>query len=210
MNSKRAKKMNRPVQRFLRRGTITVIIIGISFIAMLRLIALIVFLIRRRKPKERPLRYAKLYHDVYTGNETATYDTYLIMEDQALSNTYSIEECEITVVFLDPNLADKSHRSAFYALESVAISLPNACVVLLTSECVYHSTARPRIYKNAFPLFRQMMDQGQVRLKFVDHQHYQLKSCSDFSNPSVALMNVDFWKNEFIEKVAWAVDGTCI
>jgi len=124
--------------------------------------------------------------------------------------------CPLTVVFMDPRLPILPVGSpAFFSLESVAAFVQGQpCVLLLTASCevrdllasrydgdITEELARrvvmDRIYYNSLPLFRQLVDQGQVRVGFPDHEKYKLQSCSNFYNPSSALMNVNFWRDEF-------------
>jgi len=58
-----------------------------------------------------------------------------------------------------------------------------------------------RIYQLSLPLFQQMIEKGQLRVSFLDHEKYNLKACNNFYNPSAALMNVHFWIDEFINDV---------
>ena len=58
-----------------------------------------------------------------------------------------------------------------------------------------------RIYARALPLFRQMIDRGNVRITFPNHRTYKFKSCGNFYSPSKAFMNVKYWRNEFLPNV---------
>lgn len=116
--------------------------------------------------------------------------------------------CEITVVLMDPRIPLLQKGAPdFFALESVAAYLPNACVVIQTSKCKFADTSSEQIvyqqiYDLSLPLFQDMMKRGQVRITFVNHLKYNLKSCSDFFNPSAAFMNVHYWgDDEFIPGV---------
>lgn len=133
--------------------------------------------------------------------------------------------CEITVVIMDPRIPNLQKGSPdFFALESVGAYLPNACVIIQTSKCKfqmpnqnqeqYNENPNPpsdkivdqavyqRIYALSLPLFQDMMERGRVRVKFLNHQTYHLRSCHDFFNPSAAVMNVNYWgKDEFIPDV---------
>ncbi len=129
-------------------------------------------------------------------------------------------KCEITVVFMDPRLpSNKPGSPAYYSLESVAMYLPNACIVLHTSKCYHlydkeHHHRQQQLYANkkeqevyntiynsSFPLFQAMIQSGNVRVSFLDHTKYQLKSCDNYDNPSRAFMNYNFWNEEFINDV---------
>jgi hypothetical protein len=103
----------------------------------------------------------------------------------------------------------------WFTLESIATYANYSCVVLQTSSCqllkntaihekpLNHPTAHvaQAIYNKAMPQFRRMMERGQVRISILNHSKYGLKSCSDFFNPSSALMNVHYWQDEFLDGV---------
>jgi hypothetical protein len=58
------------------------------------------------------------------------------------------------------------------------------------------------IYNSSLPLFQKMIQRGQVRVNILNHTKYNLKSCHNFYNPSSAMMNIDFWKeDQFINGV---------
>lgn len=57
------------------------------------------------------------------------------------------------------------------------------------------------IYDRALPEFRLLMEQGRVRLAFLDTDKYGLGTCSNFKNPSAAWMNARYWQDEFVEGV---------
>jgi hypothetical protein len=58
-----------------------------------------------------------------------------------------------------------------------------------------------QIYRRALPMFRGMMERGLVRITILDHSKYQLTDCTNFYTPSNAWMSINYWKDEFIEKV---------
>lgn len=130
-----------------------------------------------------------------------------------LSHTYGVTHCPVTILFMDPRIGDPNHGShepAWFALESAAAFAPDACILLMTSFCVVQQertiqdwqakeATRDNIYTKALPLFRDMIDAGKVRLSFVDADKYKLGSCSNYRNPSAALMNYHFWHDEFLD-----------
>lgn len=140
----------------------------------------------------------------------------------ALVSTYGTEVmnqgCNLTVIFMDPRLATAgTGEAAWFSLESVAAFLPDACVLLQTSSCIVREylessqgfvsdeavmqTIGDHVYDSALPLFRTMIERGRVRISIPNHVKYNLKSCSDYGNPSSALMNVNYWNDEFIEGI---------
>ena len=110
------------------------------------------------------------------------------------------------------------NHAIWFTLESIATYAPYTCLVLQTSSCNIMETVSTEnpptftqtqqvetvaqvIYNRSLPLFRRMMEQGQVRITILNHSKYKLKSCSDFFNPSSALMNIHYWQDEFIDNV---------
>jgi hypothetical protein len=133
----------------------------------------------------------------------------------------NVTDCSLTVLFMDPRLGDPSYgpgQAAWFALESVAALAEHACVLLLTSSCAMkeqleaqrHEEVSERqaeeavkhaVYSKSLPLFREMILQGRVRLSILDTAKYHLKSCRDFGNPTAAFVNIDFWRDEFLQGV---------
>lgn len=123
--------------------------------------------------------------------------------------------CNITVQVMDPRISS-SHRGApiFFTFESIGLFIPDACVVISTSKCKVHlqnknntqmtidDAVYQHIYNSSLPLFQGMIKRGQVRVKFLDHTLYNLKSCDNFYNPSAAMMNINYWgEDQFIDGV---------
>ena len=77
----------------------------------------------------------------------------------------------LRILFLDPHLGDPNYgrdQAAWFALESAAYSLPDACVLLLTPSClmsndVDNDNVHQHIYQSSLPLFRSMIERGLVR-----------------------------------------------
>lgn len=120
--------------------------------------------------------------------------------------------CRLTTVLLDPRIPEAPFdHSIWYALESVATYAPYTCVVLQTSACKLVTssatqrspiqTVTERIYERSLPEFRRLMERGMVRISILNHTKYNFTSCSNFFNPSNALMNIHYWKDEFINNV---------
>ena len=104
----------------------------------------------------------------------------------------------------------------FFSLESVGAYLPEACVILQTSSCSFHGgdtttdtsssssssssltiedAIYQRIYNNSLPLFRKMIERGQVRVTFLQHKKYNFEKCDQYPNPSSAMMNIHYWSD---------------
>ena len=132
--------------------------------------------------------------------------------------------CRLTVVIVDPRPpASAYNHPIWYAMESVALYAPYACVVINTASCqvIYQSynnlnklptnqqevtIVAKAIYERALPLFRRMMENGQVRINILNTKKYGLEQCDNFGNGNSIFMNVHFWIDEFIE----GVDGDMI
>ena len=153
-----------------------------------------------------------LYKSVFEDNSIVDPDALPFPSDSSFLVEYQVEECSITAVFLDPRPASpsRSYPSWRFALESVGAMLPHACVAIMTTACPGEITqeldvfeeetsARQRIYEQALPLLQDMMHSGRVRVSFIDWEVYGLKSCSDFGNPTPAMLSINFWKDEFVE-----------
>ena len=142
-----------------------------------------------------------------------------------LLSTYdpSILQCSVTVLFLDPRLSDPSHgngAATWFTLESAAAFMDNsACISLMTTSCAMEkylqndhrhgnneidveTAVRDMVYASALPLLRGRIHAGRVRLSFIREDHilhkYHLKACHDFGNPTPALLNHNFWEDEFV------------
>lgn len=124
------------------------------------------------------------------------------------------ERCPITVVYVHPYFANLKRGSpSLFAIESIAVLMPKACIVIQTSQCSFenqtpkaeqelqHMSLLNSIYKQSFSIVEgethDMMDRGQVRMTFLNHTKYNLPACDDFSHFSRALMNVEYWRDEF-------------
>lgn len=157
------------------------------------------------------------YDDIYASH--GLHESY---RDRRLTDFTSFETytnadvidsgCRLTTVLLDPRIPEAPfNHSVWYSLESVATYAPYTCVVLQTSACKLVSsystpqsqiqTITARIYERSLPEFRRLMERGMVRISIINHAKYKLASCSNFFNPSSALMNINYWKDEFINNV---------
>ena len=80
--------------------------------------------------------------------------------------------CELTVLIMDPRISSyRSGAPVYFALESVAAYLPNACVLIQTSNCRLHKTSTntnnedgsdepiyKNVYESSLPLFQGMIE----------------------------------------------------
>jgi hypothetical protein len=125
------------------------------------------------------------------------------------------KQCPVTVVFLDENFANlKSGDPSLFELESIATFLPDACITIQTSRCSFQNAlpvaeamnlpVEQSIYLRIFTMVEEqthdMIERGQVRVTFLNHEKYNLKACDDFQNFSRALMNVNYWRDEFNDR----------
>jgi hypothetical protein len=101
----------------------------------------------------------------------------------------------------------------------VAMYVPYACVVFHTSDCHLNNIAEgisptteqrlnlvaQYIYNKSLPLFRHMMEHGQVRINILNDNHapnkYNIPSCNDFGKGNSIFLNINFWLHEFIDNV---------
>jgi hypothetical protein len=113
------------------------------------------------------------------------------------------EGCIITVVLMEPTL----NQGSFAALESVATNLhplDRTCVLIQTSLCTlnHHSSLlesktpyqllTDSITQAARPLFRKMIQAGNVRVTIMNQTRYNHPSCSKF-DANHAWMSYDYW-----------------
>lgn len=108
---------------------------------------------------------------------------------QLVSDSYGpkVLGCPISALFLDPRSFPPG-APAWFALESLAYALPEACVVLL-------GNVTAPIF--ALPMFQAMIERGQVRRSQLQVSKYNMKL--PFTNPSKLLMNGSFWRDEFLD-----------
>ena len=159
------------------------------------------------------------YDDIYLSNGAhESYNDHRIL-DFTTFTTYSNDEviqkgCSLSTVLMDPRMTvvDSQHPM-WYSLESVATYAPYSCVVLQTASCLLleagksftnkteeiEAVARV-IYAQSLPMFRRMMERGQVRIAVLNPVKYHFGRC-DYFNPSFAMVNLHYWRDEFIENV---------
>lgn len=138
-----------------------------------------------------------------------------IMDDYTVDFNNKQNKCPITVVYIHPTFPNLEKGSpSLFALESIAALLPNACIVVQTSSCSFknripnvelmHLSSIHMIYKQSFSsvevVTQDMMENGRVRMSFLNHTKYNLPACDDFSHFSRALMNAEYWRDEFVDR----------
>lgn len=157
-------------------------------------------------------------HESYNTRQNVNFNTF----DNYTSPAMRTTRCRLTVSIVDPRppTSDYNHP-IWFALESVAMYVPYACVVFHTSDCHLNNNNNPTttkqrlnlvaqsIYNKSLPLFRHMMEHGQVRINILndDDNHntppykYIIPSCNDFGKGNSIFLNVNFWLHEFIDNV---------
>jgi hypothetical protein len=120
-------------------------------------------------------------------------------------------------VLVEPRLptADFSYAGLF-TLVSVTTYVAYSCVVLQTSSCSVLPVkdgedpepmsrqieeVAKQTYHRALPMCRGMLERGLVRITILDRSIYKLTDGTNYYTPSNAWMSVNYWKDEFIEKV---------
>jgi hypothetical protein len=123
--------------------------------------------------------------------------------------------CPLTVVIVDPRPPMSGYNHPiYYSLESLALYVPDACVVFQTASCQIirrgsrfseptnhqkvHIVAKT-IYERSLPGFRRMMEHGQVRINVIDNTKYGLQNCDNFGVGNNVFMSIRFWQDEFID-----------
>ena len=159
-------------------------------------------------------------------NSSGTHESYMdrrLFEFMTFGNYTSPDVlsngCRLTVVIVDPRPpASAFNHPIWYALESVALYAPYACVVINTASCqvIYQNyndvnklptnqqevaIVAKSMYERALPLFRRMMESGQVRINILNFKKYGLEECDNFGNGNTIFVNIHFWNDEFIEGI---------
>ena len=237
----------KPYQQQLSIFLLIILFIGIAIILFMTSFAL-VYMVQRaadphgflRQEKFIPLDikhydlYQRLYEKYVNDTNTANnnHNHHHHQNEEKVENlnldlnlsSYGVQQssnkCDITVLFMDPRISSNKQGSPiYYSLESVAMYMPTACVLIITSKChpshhidddnhnkVFYQDRHENeiyntIYMSSLPLFQQMIQNGQVRISFLDHTKYKLKSCDNYYNPARVYMNYNFWNNEFIHDI---------
>eukprot|EP00590_Aulacoseira_subarctica_P008175 CAMPEP_0172435820 /NCGR_PEP_ID=MMETSP1064-20121228/71396_1 /TAXON_ID=202472 /ORGANISM="Aulacoseira subarctica , Strain CCAP 1002/5" /LENGTH=579 /DNA_ID=CAMNT_0013184183 /DNA_START=139 /DNA_END=1875 /DNA_ORIENTATION=- len=159
------------------------------------------------------------YDDIYLSNGAhESYNDHRI-QDFTSFGTYSNDEvihkgCTLSTVLMDPRMTQvDSQHPMWYTLESVATYAPYSCVILQTASCMLLEAGSSFtneteeigavaqvIYAKSLPMFRRMMERGQVRISILNPAKYHFGRCDNF-NPSFAMVNLHYWRDEFIENV---------
>jgi len=109
--------------------------------------------------------------------------------------------CSLTILFVDPRVNKAKPKSEiWYALESMATNVVprnRTCVVFHTSSACGGSPGDTyrNIKRYAQPLFRSMIDMGNVRVDFIQHGTYPVGTCN--WNVNRLFMHPDYWTREF-------------
>jgi len=170
-------------------------------------------LLTHRRTRKHLLKHKDVYDQAYRlSNDDIPSNRSLSNKNYILKKEYgtNVDTCELTVLFMDPRLPTLGvGQPAWFALESVAAFAPNACILIQTSNCTIEKQfpgnveagVTQNIYSRSLPLFRGIIERGRVRVTYLDTKKYKLKSCDDFGNPSMAFMNRNYWKDEFIDGI---------
>ncbi|KAL3757996.1 hypothetical protein ACHAWU_001388 [Discostella pseudostelligera] len=154
-------------------------------------------------------------HESYTDRRLFEFNTFGNYTSPDVLNN----GCRLTVVVVDPRPPSSAYNHPiWYTLESVASYAPYACVVIKTASCQviyqgYNDVSKlptnqqevamvaKAMYERSLPLFRRMMESGQVRINILNINKYGLTQCDNFGNGNSIFMNIHFWNDEFIEGI---------
>lgn len=110
--------------------------------------------------------------------------------------------CSLTIVFVDPRINKAGVDSEiWHSLESMAanvVPINTTCVVIQTSnQCPSRTAAQTysKIAAHAQPLFRSMIDMGNVRVDFIKPTTYPVGACT--WNVNRLFMHPNYWEDEF-------------
>ena len=132
--------------------------------------------------------YQSIYHAYHRGvglrgsmnqnklSQSARNETAVRLDLASYGEDVMHKGCELTVLIMDPRISSsRSGAPVYFALESVAAYLPNACVVIQTSNCRLHKTSTntnnkdgsdetiyKSLYESSLPLFRGMIEVSSV------------------------------------------------
>ncbi len=154
------------------------------------------------------------YDDIYDsfGSHSSYSDRRLF--DFATFHNYTSprilrDGCPLTVAMVDPRPPTAGYNHpVWYALESLALFVPRACVVFHTASCqiIQHGSDRHKVhvvakavYERSLPKFRRMMERGQVRINIINNVKYGLQHCDSFGRGNHVFMSVRFWLDEFVD-----------
>jgi hypothetical protein len=162
------------------------------------------------------------YEEIYiAGSEHESYRDMRLLDFQNFENYTSPDvgtnsRCRLTVTLVEPRLPPNGYNHpVWFTLESVASYVPYACVVIHTASCqifkqtsnmplverlhLIEVTARA-IYERSLPLFRRMMERGQVRISILEKGRYNIENCGTWDISTIA-MNIHFWREEFLDGI---------
>lgn len=120
--------------------------------------------------------------------------------------------CSVTVLILDPRLPILSREKSLWgSIESTVAHGPeNMCILIQTSSCISDALSSTNDYKQKskiayneiyehapFPLFREFLQtSGRVRITFLNHTKYHVRSCDNFITPTHAWVNYHYWGDD--------------
>jgi hypothetical protein len=154
-------------------------------------------------------------HESYMDRRMSNFDSFGNYTSPAVLSA----GCRLTVSIIDPRPPTSGYNHPmWFALESVALYAPYACVVFHTASCDLNivetknlhnePTSQQRtalvaqsIYDRSLPLSRRMMENGLVRINILDSNKYGTEACNNFGKGNSILLNIYFWLEEFIEGV---------
>jgi len=144
-----------------------------------------------------------------------------ILEKEKISyveylNANRSHPCSLTGVVMDPRLPILHRDGALWgSIESLIKNGPaDMCLLIQTSSCISDKissangiheksvAAFNEIVDRSLPLLKKFMKKsGRVRISFINHTKYKLRSCKNFITPTHAWLNYHYWVDEFISDV---------
>jgi Protein of unknown function (DUF5672) len=195
----------------MTRSKIWVIISMLGFYSLLRqdkILTRILVFVQDTENAIVPIVSSKANISSKTSNEP-----FLGMQQYSYANPYIQRHgCVMTVLLLDPTLKP----AVYFSLESVAANvhpINETCILIQTSLCriqkMYgleedsssYNTAykilAESIYNASKPLFRRLIELGNVRVSIFNHSKYQTASCDDFRVVNTPFLHIDYWSNYY-------------
>jgi len=167
-----------------------------------------------------PINKQKMYHTTFTIDWASEVEAVGEVDQKEGYLEYgganSTHPCSLTVLILDPRLPILSRDKALWgSIESTIAHGPeDMCVLIQTSPCItdtlnattnYNNKSKiayEEIYQRApYPLFRDFLSSGRVRITFLNHSKYHVRSCSNFITPTHIWVNYHYWEDEFLQGV---------
>ena len=155
---------------------------------------------------EKNLSHAKNKESLRKFNEFLDFQRNQYLGPKYQNPSILKSHCSVTILLMDPATGTPGNSNElFYSLESTVSNIhpsakETACILLQTSHCLNKDGIQGvynRIWTHAQTELKQMIVSGNVRVTFLDHKKYKVRSCSNFYNPSSAWMNAHYWVDEF-------------